>query len=207
MQGLWNGPVWGEIIPIDIASFRPEGSGYEPETKYKLAHCPDGLFGIFQVKDKYIHCVHTEFQSHVYKDSCVEIFLQPKPDKGYFNFEFNCGGSLLTYYISDHTPVGDRFKEYLPLSPEADQLIKRFHSLPKMMQEEERDPMTWYLEFFIPFSIMEKHIGSLDFSENWRGNLFKCGDETSHPHWGSWAPVDEFNFHTPHNFGSLQFAK
>jgi len=37
-----------------------------------------------------------------------------------------------------------------------------------------------------------------------RGNFFKCGDETSHPHWASWSPIsEELNFHRPETFGSI----
>jgi hypothetical protein len=40
----------------------------------------------------------------------------------------------------------------------------------------------------------------------WRGNFYKCGDETSHPHWGMWAPIREgFTFHQPRFFGTLHF--
>ena len=41
--------------------------------------------------------------------------------------------------------------------------------------------------------------------EVWRGNFFKCVEENSHPHWASWSPVDEFNFHLPQCFGVLRF--
>ena len=40
----------------------------------------------------------------------------------------------------------------------------------------------------------------------WRGNLYKCGDRTSHPHWAAWSPVDELNFHLPRCFGTLRFV-
>jgi hypothetical protein len=40
----------------------------------------------------------------------------------------------------------------------------------------------------------------------WRANFYKCGDDTSHPHWAAWSPVDELNFHLPRCFGRLGFA-
>jgi len=41
----------------------------------------------------------------------------------------------------------------------------------------------------------------------WRVNFYKCADDTSHPHWLTWSPVDlpEPNFHHPQSFGILQF--
>ena len=67
--------------------------------------------------------------------------------------------------------------------------------------------MEWRLEYFIPFSLLEKWVGSLGLvlGQQWHANLYKCGDETSHPHWAAWAPVDEFNFHLPRCFGTIQF--
>ena len=33
--------------------------------------------------------------------------------------------------------------------------------------------------------------------DRWRANFYKCGDETSHPHWASWSPVGRLDFHRP----------
>jgi hypothetical protein len=41
--------------------------------------------------------------------------------------------------------------------------------------------------------------------QSWRGNFFKCAEEISHPHWASWSPVDELNFHLPRCFGTIHF--
>ncbi len=206
MTGLWNGPAWQHVHPLDIASFRPEGSSHHPVTQCKLQHSVEGLSGIFQVKDRFVRCVNTEFQSEVYLDSCVEIFLQPKSGAGYFNFEFNCGGALLAYHVIDPGRANGKFKDYVVLSDRVDSQIKRFHTLSATVNPEVIEPLDWYLEFFIPYSVMESYVGPIDRQATWRGNLFKCGDETSHPHWGAWSAVDELNFHRPDNFGFLHFS-
>jgi len=41
----------------------------------------------------------------VWKDSCVEFFIQPRPDAGYFNLEMNAGGAHLCCYIEDPARV------------------------------------------------------------------------------------------------------
>jgi hypothetical protein len=41
--------------------------------------------------------------------------------------------------------------------------------------------------------------------EVWRANFYKCGDETSQPHWAAWHPVEALNFHLPQCFGQLRF--
>jgi hypothetical protein len=143
----------------------------------------------------------------VYKDSCVEFFVQPKPDRGYFNFEFNCGGSLLCFYILDPTRVPNGFKDFTPLPEEDGKQVVIYHSMPPVIEPEIVVPTEWRLEFFIPFAVLEKYVGPVGnvTDQEWRANLYKCGDETSHPHWASWAPVDEFNFHLPHCFGTIRF--
>jgi hypothetical protein len=35
--------------------------------------------------------------------------------------------------------------------------------------------------------------------------LYKCADQTSHPHWAAWSAVNTLNFHVPDCFGAVQF--
>ncbi|MCF7825209.1 MAG: carbohydrate-binding family 9-like protein [Candidatus Marinimicrobia bacterium] len=206
MGGLWEGPAWRTITPLDIANYRPEGSNHRPQSQCKLQYNSKGLYGIFRVEDQFIRCVHTEFQSDVYKDSCVEIFLEPQSGRGYFNFEFNCLGILKASYITDPTKIDGKLKEYTELRHEDDLSIQRYHSLKDIHDPDSSKALTWYLEFFIPFSIMKSYLGpSIDLGE-WRGNFFKCGDQTSHPHWASWTVLPVLNFHLPNYFGHLIFA-
>jgi len=112
MQGAWSGAAWEQADTLEIANFRPESSDHRPRTYARLLYDRDGIFGIFLVRDRYVRCVHTHYMDPVYKDSCVEFFVQPKADRGYFNFEFNCGGSLLCFYIVDPTRVPNGFKDF-----------------------------------------------------------------------------------------------
>mgnify|MGYP002629971695 CR=1 FL=1 len=205
LKGYWEGPAWGNVEPLLLEQYRPESHDHNPLTACKLQYSSDGLYGIFKVKDKFIRCIHQTYQSDVFLDSCVEIFLQPKSEAGYFNFEFNCGGCLLVSYIEDSTREAGRIKYAQALTTEADAQIQRFHSLPALIEAEIKIPTTWYLEFFIPFKIMEAYVGEVNTHLPWKGNLYKCGDNTSHPHWVSWTALDEVNFHSPRNFGELNF--
>ena len=207
LKGEWHGEVWAQADTLEIASFRPESSDHRPQTYARLLYDQDGLFGMFLVKDRYVRCVHTHYLDPVYKDSCVEFFVQPRADRGYFNFEFNCGGSLLCFYIVDPERVPNGFKDFTPLPEEDGKQVVIYHSMPPVVEPEIVVPTEWLLEFFIPFAVLEKYVGPVGnvTNQEWRANLYKCGDETSHPHWASWAPVDEFNFHLPHCFGTIRF--
>jgi hypothetical protein len=205
MCGLWDGPVCGSVPVCDVNIFRPESGAHRPITTCKLLHDELGISGIFRVQDNYLKCVHRNFQGHVWKDSCVEIFLQPIEGSGYLNFEFNCLGYLHSSCISAAGRVDGRLSDSVPLTPDENDLIPRFHSIQDSTLKGGDAPLTWYLEFFIPFTIFEKYLGTLPTSETWRGNIYKCGDETTYPHWASWSPLDKLNFHVPDNFGYFRF--
>ena len=207
MQGLWDEDVWQNVPALEVSCFRPEGGAHRPLTKCKLLYDPERLYGIFRVDDQYVRCINTRFQADVYKDSCVELFLQPKSTGGYFNFEFNCGGALLASYVTDPARVNGRVKQFIPLMPDDNNKIRRYHNLPGVVEPEITFKQLWFLEFSIPFAVLEKYAGPLGEIEgqSWRGNFYKCGNETSHPHWGAWSPVHELNFHLPACFGSIQF--
>ena len=84
-----------------------------------VVHDGRAIHGIFQVQDRYVRCVRKEYHSEVWKDSCVEFFAEPKPGRGYFNFEFNCGGAFLCNHIVDPARTADGFKEFEGLVHEA----------------------------------------------------------------------------------------
>ena len=209
LRGDWNETAWDHANTLEIANFRPESSDHRPRTQARLLYDERGLYGIFKVEDRYVRCVHTGYMAPTYLDSCVELFLQPKADKGYLNFEFSCGGSLLCFHMVDPTRIPGGFRDYTPLTEADLEQVAIYHSLPSLVEPEITEPIEWCLEYLIPFSLLEKWAepsGTVS-GQQWRANLYKCGDETSHPHWASWAPVDELNFHLPRCFGTIQFEE
>lgn len=203
----WDDPAWSATEPLAIDCFRPEGSEHRPRTQARLLHTGDAVCGLFRVEDRYVRCAHTRFQDPVYEDSCVEIFLQPKPDRGYLNFEMNCGGALLSTYIRDHRRVPGGFAAFSRLTQDEGRRVRVSASLAPPIDPELPGPLVWTLSFEIPLAVLEGRLGPIGplSGQEWRANLFKCGDRTSHPHWASWSPVDELNFHLPRCFGRLRF--
>ena len=208
MDRLWDDAAWGNIPALEVSCYRQESSEHRPGTQCKLLYDQNCIYGIFRVKDQYVRCVHTGFQSEVYKDSCVEFFVQPKATGGYFNFEFNCGGAMIASYITDPTRIAGSVKEFIPLTPEDDLQIKRYSNLPPIVEPEITRQITWFLGFSIPFAVLEKYVGKLAeiSGQTWRANFYKCGNETALPHWGSWSPLRELNFHLTADFGKIEFA-
>ncbi|MBP7764150.1 MAG: carbohydrate-binding family 9-like protein [Syntrophaceae bacterium] len=208
LPGRWEDHVWETVKPLAIACFRPEGSKHRPRTECRLLYDTETLYGIFRVEDRYVLSVHTGFQSPVWRDSCVEIFLQPESGFGYFNFEFNCGGALLSSYVTDSARTDAGLKAFVPLSAEDDRQIRRLSSLPTLVDPEMTAPTVWTLEFALPLAVLNRYVPEAKAhpGQLWRANFYKCGNDTSHPHWASWAPLAARNFHDPASFGTLEFC-
>src|SRR2546423_451757 len=92
LKGLWEGSAWTGAGVARVDQFHPASSDHRPHTEAKVLYDDEGLYVQFRVADRYVICTRTENQSLTSKDSCVEVYFQPFPDKGYLNFEMNCGG-------------------------------------------------------------------------------------------------------------------
>jgi hypothetical protein len=209
-RGAWGGPVWCRAETMAIAHFHPRSTSHRPTTEAALLYDDGHLHALFRVADRYVRSVHTAYDSDTYKDSCVELFVQPAGSAGYFALEVNAGGAFSLRYIEDPTRTPNRFAKWTTVAPDLAATVKVAHSLPPVVEPERTEPISWWVEVSWPFAAMEPYCGALKpaSSQQWRANAFKCGDETSHPHWASWAPIGEvLNFHQPACFGSLEPAE
>ena len=208
LDGKWDSADWKNAAIAELTNFRKEGSDHKPKVQAKLLWTERAIHGLFKVEDRYVRAVITDYQGSVCTDSCAEFFFKPKMDKGYFNLEMNCGGTILISYITDHTRAPDGFRKFIRLPKEDGDAIKIYHSMPSVVEPEVTDPVTWYVGFSVPLKMLEKYVGSLSLKADdiWTANFYKCADRTSHPHWASWSPVDELNFHLPRCFGQLEFC-
>jgi hypothetical protein len=195
---------WEHAEQLEINQFHPKSSNHLPRTRVRLLHDGRNIAGQFLVEDRYVISKATEYQQSVCVDSCVEFFFQPKETGGYFNLEINCGGTFLLHYIG--TEMGS--VKHTPVSAEHARLLSIYHSMPATVLTERTEPTDWRIDFRFPLAMLEPYIGQLtDFGgQSWMGNFYKCADHSSHPHWGSWAPIGEkLNFHQPGHFQRIQF--
>jgi hypothetical protein len=193
-----------------IAQFHPRSSDHRPVTRAALLYDDTRLHVLFRVADRWVRSVHTAYDADTYKDSCVELFVQPAGRQGYFALEVNAGGAFSLRYIEDPTRTANRFAKWAAVAPEDARTIAVAHSLPDVVEPERTDLVDWWVEVSWPFAAMEPYCGPLGpiAGQRWRANAFKCGDETSHPHWASWCPIgDALNFHQPRYFGALEFTR
>lgn len=203
----WNKPEWDSIEPLMISNHMGDKPLHSPNVLAKLAWDENAIYVIFKVKDQYVVSVAEKHHDPVYKDSCVEFFFTPCSDitKGYFNLEMNCGGTMLFHY----KPLTDSDTIIIPVEECGE--IEVAHSIPKIIYPEISTPITWIVEYRIPLTLLKKYcdITAPNLQAVWRGNFYKCADDSSHPHWLTWSPVDfpKPNFHLPQYFGRLIFCK
>ncbi len=205
IDGKWDKNIWTDVEAIQLSNYMGSKPEHFPTVYAKLVYSDTDLYVIFKVIDQYVKSIAEEYQGKVYEDSCVEFFFTPADNssKGYFNLETNCGGVQLFYFNSKDEILSSDIKN------EDHQKLTVAHSLPKFNNPEIKKNVTWYIEYKIPFEVISKYYktGNPKSKTVWRGNFYKCADETSHPHWLTWNKVDNPtpNFHLPQYFGTLIF--
>jgi hypothetical protein len=204
----WDEAVWNQAETLKIAAFHARSSNHKPGVQARLLYDTKNIYVHFKVEDQYIRSVTTQPQGSVCQDSCVEFFSKPKPDRGYLNVEANCGGTFLCSYIEDHRRVPGGFAKCTPIDLKWLSQIRCHHTLPEVVEPEMTLPCEWQLEYALPIELIEAYTGPLGSlaGQTWQANFYKCGDKTSHPHWGAWAPIgEELNFHQPEKFAPIHF--
>ncbi|MDZ7796304.1 MAG: carbohydrate-binding family 9-like protein [Candidatus Marinimicrobia bacterium] len=204
----WDAPAWLQTKTAVIANFHAESSLHRPITEVKICYNDAGVFLLFRVRDRYVRCRHTRFNSRVHEDSCVECFFQPSRAEGYYNIEINCGAVLHVNYIIDpERDESGKRKDVRTLPENIAKKIRTKSSLQHIAAEEIKEALEWktcriysvrFFSYYTPPGQVKNSI--------WKGNLYKCGDKTSHPHWGAWNPIRELNFHQPSCFGEFIFS-
>ena len=203
INGSTTKDIWSKAEVAELKNYFGNYPNPFPEVKVKIAYDDEALYLLFEVHDQYVKAVHTGYQADVWKDSCVEFFFTPGENRrfGYFNLEINCSGHALFQFWENGVVTEISKKDF--------GRIEIYHTLPKIIVEEIVSPLTWFVEYRLPVEILKKYtrVTKPEPGKKWRINLYKCADETSHPHWLMWAKIDNDkpNFHLPEYFGELNF--
>jgi len=186
----------GDISHVDW----PEVSSYRPMTSFATAYSQKYLYIDFLVRCNYLRAENYENQSPVSEDSCVEFFVEPHPGGEYWNFEFNCIGTV----NASHRMVRPQ-----PTRLNADEIagIHRYASCGTRPFRELEGLFTWNLLVAIPLTLMGLDADNMP--EKVRGNFYKCASATSEPHYLSWNPIltEKPDFHRPDFFGDIYFER
>lgn len=215
LEGNWRRAAWRRANTLEATHFLPhstEGlpdSGHRPVAQARVLYDEKGLYVHFRVKDKYVRSIATEYRGRVWEDAAVEFFVQPKLHRGYFNFETNCGGTMLLSYHEHPEYKGPVRRKPGGVPWELASSVVIHHSMPEVVDPEIAEDVVWQNEYFIPFELLEAYVGPLGdlAGREWRANFYKIAETNSHPHFASWSPILEgVNFHSPEFFGVIRFA-
>jgi hypothetical protein len=208
----WDDPAWSAAEILNVAHFHPRSSkAHHPQVLARALYDDQAVYVAFLVHDRHVRSVNTAYQSTVCSDSCVEFFVQPKPQRGYFNFEVNCGGTLLLHYneIEPGREAAPDPYNHTPLPESIGRQVQIAHTMPPVVELPVEGPVSWQVRVGIPLRVLESQVGPLGRlpGQRWRANFYKCGDSTPQPHWASWSPIGPaLNFHQPDRFGQIVFG-
>ncbi len=172
---------------------------YRPVVRFRAGHVSNQIWLKFYVQEKHILAQETQTNGAVYKDSCVEFFIS-FDGKNYYNFEFNCIG---TCHLAYGQGRGNR--TFVP--SEKVEKIQIESSLGNQPFAEKTGNFEWEMMIRIPVeSLAFSNITSLNGLKA-TANFYKCGDDTSEPHYVTWNPVGTANpdYHRPEYFGKVEF--
>ncbi len=168
--------------------------GYAPEAFAQLIYVNgNGECGFalhIEAKESNPTALYSNYNDPVYKDSCLEFFVNFNNGDKYMNFEMNSNGAFLAAIRTDR-------KNKTP--------IHELVELPKVKATKNAE--SWGLDVFFSNEFIGMLFGKDDFKsgDSFKGNFYKCGDETPIPHFGMWSPVDNEtpDFHRPEFFGTF----
>jgi hypothetical protein len=155
----------------------------------------------FRVMEKDPVITYHTMNEPVYKDSCVEFFVQPNPvhDDRYLNFEMNADGTLLLGLGTDRHDRRQLREE------EAGGVV-----IVPGRGEDEHGQSYWNIELAVSFDWLKIWFPGFEPVPGaiLKANFYKCGDEAPVPHYGSWNPMSDSqpDFHRSEDFGELELA-
>jgi len=194
---------WEALPSLKVDHYLWLGNGYEPKVEARVGYSEHFLYVRLEAFEKRVRVRNLDFQSPVYKDSCVEMFIDPFPDKGlgYLNFETNAAGAMLLGF-----GPGRHDRKRVP----PDDLAGfRIQGSVRGAWDGRIEAGSWTVRYRVPQMLFRKYYGEvLRPGLAGKANFYKCGDETAVPHYGAWSPplAPTPDFHRPDSFGSIVFS-
>lgn len=183
--------------PIDVINW--PAFDYKPKLNFRIGHTGKEIWLKYYVTEKHILAQETRTNGEVYKDSCVEFFVS-LDGKNYYNLETNCIGTV-------HLAYGPGRNNRKFVNPEIIKKIEIESTLGNKPLEEKTGNFEWEMMIRIPVESF-----AFDQIKTLKGlkataNFYKCGDDTSIPHYVTWNPVGTENpdYHRPEFFGKVMF--
>lgn len=184
-------PDWSAVpaLFVDAVLWEPDCG---VRMRQQLCYDETALYVRQQAWESAVRAEYTAPLSPVHEDSCMEFFFALGADERYFNFEINPNGCIELGFGPDR-------KNRVRLCHKAEQ--ETFQ--PSCV----RTADGWTAGYCLPLDFLRLFYPDFWFvpGVRFRGNCYKCGDRTEHPHFLAWNPVNTHSpdFHRPEFFGKL----
>lgn len=187
-------PNWDNVPHIDVNTYS-WNCEYRPKVLARVIILSNKGFMVrMDCYESNPKAMYTQINSTVHKDSCMEAFINFKPNlenSGYINFETNIKAALHSAYGTSRN--NRKFLTDMGINP------------PVVFNTKDVDK--WSCEYLIPFDLIKKVYGDCIYKKGdiLKANFYKCGDETDKPHFASWTKIetDTPDYHRPEFFGNL----
>ena len=184
-------PGWERVpvLTLDSILWEPD-AGVRATAQF--CHDAESLYVRLRAAEEDIRAEYTAPLSPVHRDSCLEFFFMPEGGDRYFNFEINPNGCL-------HIGFGHGRHDST--------VLYRRDAAELFAIRTQRTPDGWEAAYRIPLAFLRLFYPEFLFEGVLRANVYKCGDDTPHPHYLAWNPVltETPDFHRPEYFGKMVF--
>jgi hypothetical protein len=167
---------------------------------FAISHFDTGIHIRFSVTEPFLRARKRKINGEVHKDNCVEFFIAFGGDGSYYNFEFNCLGSVKAAYGKSRL-----HRKFIPAD-----ILKNVvdSSIIHINNRQAAGAVKWDIAVVLPLSVFCYSNKSSLSGQECAVNFAKCGDSLPKPHFLSWVQLhsEKPDFHQPASFGKVKFA-
>lgn len=204
VDGHSHESAWASAASVGEFRFPWWSDGSKEQTAAKLLWDQRNLYVLFRCQDAHIWAEHTERDTPVYRDDCVEVFTAPNPERpnDYFNIEMNAVGA----FLDQHHPEGPGVEMKYEWNAKGVEIaVSRVGTL----NDDSDVDREWVLEAAIPlinFARVAERTPPNP-GDVWRLNLNRLGGKTN-PQYSQWSSskTERPSFHVPRGFGEVIFS-
>ena len=186
---------WEETESLPSLSMTTSYRGEYPDIalEARVGYDAEQLYVYLKAKEEHLRAEEKNPLGESCSDSCCEFFFGPQDgDLRYFNVECSASGCI---YLGFGTDINTLIR-----------LIPERGNVNKLLEERiDLIPGGFEVRFVLKAEFIRRFFPDfrLESGRICRGNVYKCGDLTDHPHWLSWSPVhlEKLSFHWPKDFG------
>ena len=181
---------------FEIKNYLWNNNEYRPETFVTVGYDDGGYKVHFVSYETELKCVQVEHNTEIFKDSCMELFMQfaPETDENYINFEINPNGAVYCALTTNR-------ETYQKIAPN---IIDTLGVKTKIYDDR------WEIDYYISKEYIQNLIPTYEHKEGIiiRGNFYKCGDKKHYPHHGCFNKIEceKPDFHRPEFFTEFKLV-